>query len=96
MQDRPAIKGAALPICPNPALIEVAFRPRKSESWAHAVGNEIPSPSHAGRGGLAVRRLAGLLAGRLGEIPAALFGDAGEGPSPVRTRRCNSAGPSQN
>jgi hypothetical protein len=48
MQDRPATKGAALPICPNPALIEVAFQPRKSESWAHADGNEIPSPAHAG------------------------------------------------
>src|ERR1035437_8636287 len=76
-------------------LIEVAFLPQKSESWAHADGNEIPSPSHAGGVGLAVRRLAGVLAGRMGQIPAALFGDGGEGPSLEGTeRRRNAAGES--
>src|ERR1035437_7867519 len=42
-----AIRDAA-PTGADFVLIEVAFRPQKSESWAHADGNEIPSPSHAG------------------------------------------------
>lgn len=41
MQDRPVTKREAPPICPNSALIEVAFQSRKSESWAHADGNEV-------------------------------------------------------
>ena len=48
----------------------------------HEVGGqmlmEIPSPSHPGGDRLPVRRLAGLLVGRMGQIPAVLSGDAGE------------------
>src|SRR5579872_2034625 len=97
MLDRPARKREALPICADSALIEVAFQPRKSESWAHADGNEVPSASHSGGVRLAVRRLGSLLAGGMGQIPAVLSGDAGEGPSLVRTRRrWNSGGESHN
>src|ERR1019366_675416 len=91
-----AIRDAA-PTGADFVLIEVAFRPQKSESWAHADGNEIPSPAHAGGVGLAVRRLAGVLAGRVGQIPAAFSGDGGESPSLARTGRLrNSAGESHN
>ena len=46
---------------------------------SHAVGNEVLSPSHAGGGRVAVRRLASVLVGRLGQKQAVLFRDAGEG-----------------
>jgi len=45
----------------------------------HADGDEIPSPSRTGGTGLPVRRLARVLAGRLGQTPDVLPGDAGEG-----------------
>jgi hypothetical protein len=46
--------------------------------------------------GLAVRRLGGVLIGGMGQIPAALSGDGGEGSFPVSTRRRrNSAGESR-
>src|ERR1035437_7788349 len=44
-----------------------AGRAGQTESHKHADGNEVPSPSHAGGVGLAVRRLASLLAGRMGQ-----------------------------
>src|SRR6266478_424803 len=61
---------------------------------SHAAGNQIPSPSHSGGTGLLVRRLAGMLAGRMGQTPTLLPGDAGEnplqgalgGPDPCLTR----------
>src|ERR1035437_2790378 len=73
------------------------FTTGRRSKHKHADGNEIPSPSHAGRVRLAVRRLAGLLAGGMGQIPAAFSGDGSEDPSPVRTgHRRNSAGESHN
>jgi hypothetical protein len=44
----------------------------------HAVGNEIPSPSHRSYFGLLVRRLASVLARGLDQTPAQLPGYAGE------------------
>jgi hypothetical protein len=44
----------------------------------HADGYKVPSPSHFGNVGLTVRRLARVLAGRLGETPDVLPGDADE------------------
>ena len=59
-------------------LWRVAFPLRKREQWV-TNGNEIPSLTHTGRVGLAIRRLASLLAGRLVEAPIVFLGDAGEG-----------------
>jgi hypothetical protein len=44
----------------------------------HATGNQIPPPSHARGDRLPLRRLAGVLARRLGQKPPVLFGHAGE------------------
>ena len=44
-----------------------------------AYGNEIPKACGILGAGLSIRRLASLLAGRMGQTPPLLFGDAGEG-----------------
>ena len=46
-----------------------------------AIGNEIPPPSHARRVGLPLRRLAGVLAGRLDPAPFVLPGHGGAAPT---------------
>ena len=40
-----------------------------------ATGNEVPAPPYRRLAWLPFRRVAGLLAGRLGKKPALLFGD---------------------
>jgi hypothetical protein len=45
----------------------------------HATGNQVPSPPGAGHDRVSLRRLAGLLAGRLGPRPPVLPGDGREG-----------------
>ena len=49
------------------------------ERTNHASGNEISLSLPAGRRGRADRRMAGLLAGWLGQGPVVLLGDGGEG-----------------
>jgi hypothetical protein len=45
----------------------------------HATGNEVPPPEYSGYAGLQVRRLAGVVAGRLEPTPALLPGLIGSG-----------------
>jgi hypothetical protein len=68
--DSPAFLGSDLPFCALRGM-NVSTTKERSEH-KHADGNQIPAPSHAGGVGLAVRRLAGVLAGRMGQIPFVL------------------------
>src|SRR5438046_2891989 len=47
----------------------------------HAIGNEISAPSHTSHDGLPLRRLAGVLAGRLDPAPFVLPGHGGAAPT---------------
>ena len=50
----------------------------------NAAGNQVPSPAHARYVGVAFRRLAGNVVGRLGPVPALLFGDGRQTPTAPR------------
>src|SRR5437879_1637652 len=50
-------------------------------SVGHATGNEIPQAPHTSFTGLPFRRLAGVLAGRLGPIPVVLSGAGSQAPT---------------
>src|ERR1035437_6825051 len=95
--DRPAGAFLRIGLAIPHAKSNECVHDRKRSKHKHADGNEVPSPSHPGGVGLAVRRLGGVLVGGMGQIPPAFSGDGGEGPSPVcNRRRRNSAGESHN
>jgi hypothetical protein len=76
----PTTKGCGTSDLPKPSPNRSCVSaPKERVMGAHADGDEIPSASHAGGVGLVVRRLAGLLVGRIGQIPAVLSGHVGEG-----------------
>ena len=78
-QRRSARKPARQRLAIPRAKRDESVHDRKWSKHRHADGNEVPSPSHSGGGGLVVGRMAGLLTGGMGQIPAVLSGDAGEG-----------------
>ena len=64
-------------VIPHPKRDECVDQ--RSGRQRHADGNEIPSAANPGGTWLAVRRLAGVLVGRMEQTPNVLPGNAGEG-----------------